>query len=427
MSTRQVSSFSEAEQSAFVASRRPAPTQERVQALQGIEIGIVDDLAAVEGEWRAFEKIADGTAFQTFDWLATWQLHVGAARGTKPAIVMGRDAAGALLFIFALAIERKRGVRCLTWLGSALCDYNGPLLRSDFAVRVGAGFPVLWRQVLALLRAHRDLRFDYVDLSKMLEMVGGQRNPFFTLDVQPNPNGAYVANLGETWDAYYTAKRSGPTRKKERKQLKQLGEHGAVAFVAVHDPAEIEATVETLVAQKSHAFARLGVKNNFARPGHREFYLDLATNPQTRQLVEVSRLDVGTTIAATSLGLRFGDSYYLVLSSYQDSELARFGPGRAHLNELIHHVIDAKMRRFDFTIGDEPYKRDWADGVVRPHDHLKAMTLRGQAMVFAILGVRRAKRLIKQTPALWEAYSRLRAWRGSLAVGKRATPATEAE
>ncbi|MEJ0014019.1 MAG: GNAT family N-acetyltransferase [Bauldia sp.] len=397
---------------AFVPAER-APTE------QSIEIGIVGDLAGVEAEWRALEKIADGTPFQTFDWLATWQRHVGAANGNRPAIVTGRDREGNLLFIFALAIERKLGVRCLTWLGSALCDYNGPLLRQDFAARVGANFPLLWRQILALLRAHPDFRFDYVDLSKMVDAVGGQRNPFFDLDVQPNPNGAYVANLGDNWDAYYAAKRSGPTRKKERKQLKQLGEHGAVAFSTVHEPADIAATVETLMMQKSRSFTRLGVANNFERPGHRAFYLDLVSNPQAQDLIEVSRLDVGATIAATSLGLRFGDGYYLVLSSYQDGELARFGPGRAHLNELIRHTIDAKMRRFDFTIGDEPYKRDWADGVVRPHDHLAAATLRGRAMVAAILGFRAAKRFVKQTPMLWEAYSRLRAWRGARAAGKQ--------
>jgi CelD/BcsL family acetyltransferase involved in cellulose biosynthesis len=177
--------------------------------------------------------------------------------------------------------------------------------------------------------------------------------------------------------------------------------------------------METLIEQKSHAFARLGVADNFARPGHREFYLDLAANPRTQGMIDVSRLDVGATIAATSLGLRFGDSYYLVLSSYQDGELARFGPGRAHLNELLRHAIEQKIRRFDFTIGDEPYKRDWADGVVRPHDHLQAVTLRGRAMVGAILGFRGLKRFIKQTPALWAVYSRLRAYRGSLAVARR--------
>ena len=39
-------------------------------------------------------------------------------------------------------------------------------------------------------------------------------------------------------------------------------------------------------------------------------------------------LDVGSTMAATNLGLQFRNSYSLVLSSYHDGELSRFGPGR---------------------------------------------------------------------------------------------------
>ncbi len=386
--------------------------ESRVVAWAGALVSVTDDLAGLETEWRAFEKEADGTAFQTFDWVSKWQRHIGGVGGTRPAIVVGRDAAGAIDFIFPLAIESTGGVRRLTWLGAALCDYNGPMLSRGFTRRIGAAFPPLWRKIVRLLQAEAKFAFDFIDLPKMLSTVGGQPNPFFALDVHPNASGAYVATLGETWDVWYAAVRSGPTRKKERKQLKQLGEHGAVRYVEPAVKADTVATMRTLFEQKSRSFRKLGVRDNFARRGYRDFYLDLTTDPTVSRLVHVSRLDVGETIAAASLGLRFGDQYYLVLSSYQDGELSRFGPGRAHLNELLHHAIDAGMRRFDFTIGDEPYKRDYSDVVVRPHDHLAGVTLRGKAVVGAYLAFRAAKRLIKQTPALWSLYSRLRSLRG---------------
>lgn len=380
----------------------------------GIILSVASDLREVEADWRAFEQRADGTVFQTFDWLAKWQQHIGAPARVVPAIVVGRDAGGAILFLLPLAVERGRGGRRMTWLGAALCDYNGPLLAPEFSQRVGAGqFPALWRAILGVLRGAR-FRFDFVDLPKMLENVGEQRNPFIDLEVHPNPSGAYVASLGEDWDAYYAAKRSGPTRKKERKQLKLLGEHGAVGFVDVVGREAIVASMETLIEQKMRSFARMGVKNNFARVGYREFYLDLTTDPATSDLVHVSRLDVGNTIAAASLGLRREGNYYLVLSSYEDGELARFGPGRAHLNELLRYAIGKRFKTFDFTIGDEPYKRDYADIVLRPFDHLAAATIRGQAVVAAMGIFRDTKRFIKQTPALWRAYSKLRALKGSL-------------
>jgi CelD/BcsL family acetyltransferase involved in cellulose biosynthesis len=158
--------------------------------------------------------------------------------------------------------------------------------------------------------------------------------------------------------------------------------------------------------QKSKAFTRMGVEDLFARPGYRAFWTDVATT--LRGIIHVSRLDVGSTIAATSLGLTHRGCYYLVLSSYHDGEVMRFGPGRAHLHELLRHAIEHGIRDFDFTIGDESYKRDWADIEVRLYDHLQAATLRGAVVVAMIGAFRRTKRLIKTTPALWRAYSKAR-------------------
>jgi CelD/BcsL family acetyltransferase involved in cellulose biosynthesis len=92
------------------------------------------------------------------------------------------------------------------------------------------------------------------------------------------------------------------------------------------------------------------------RPGHREFFLDLAGNPKTRHLVHVSRIEIGDICAATNFGIVFGDCYYHVLASYVDSEVAHYGPGALHLRELLAYAIKRGLKCFDFTIGDEQYK-----------------------------------------------------------------------
>jgi CelD/BcsL family acetyltransferase involved in cellulose biosynthesis len=388
----------------------PPPVAAR-SAPGGRRLELYDDLAAVAPLWQAFERDADCTVFQDYNWLAAWQRHIGTRLGTQPAIVLMRDASARLSCILQLAVERKRITRRLTWLGSDLCDYNAPLLAPDFERSVPAGeFAALWREIAALVREAPRLRFDLVDLQKMPERVGGQRNPFLDLPVIAHPSGAYIATLGEDWEAYYAAKRSSATRKRERRQLKHLAEHGEVRFVDVEDRDDIARTLDTMLAQKSRAFARMGVKNIFAQPGYREFYLDLATDMNVRALTHISRLDVGALPAAANLGLRFRNSYYLVLSSYHDGEIARFGPGRAHLHELMRHAIEQGFERFDFTVGDEPYKRDWSDTELKLVDYLEPATLRGSLAAARTLAYRRAKRVIKQTPLLWSLFSRARAY-----------------
>jgi len=354
----------------------------------GISLSVYHDLSEIGAEWRAFERQADHTVFQSFDWLAHWQRHVGAQRGTVPAIVVGRDADGELLFILQLAIEKSSAARRLTWLGSELCDYNAPLIGQRFSARVSAErFLLVWREAVALLQSDPRFRFDLIDLEKMPDSTGH-------------------------WDEFYAAKRSPATRKRERRQLRALAEQGKVCFVEVEDSDERTRALATLLEQKSRVLARMGVANPFLSPGHREFYLAAAGDPALRDLVHVSRLDVGHETAAASVGLKFRNCYYLILSSYDAGKLARFGPGRAHLHELLRHAIAQEFDRFDFTVGDEPYKRDWSDSELKLHDHLAAVTLRGALVAAVTVPFRRAKRAIKQSPGLWQAFCRARALAG---------------
>jgi CelD/BcsL family acetyltransferase involved in cellulose biosynthesis len=112
--------------------------------------------------------------------------------------------------------------------------------------------------------------------------------------------------------------------------------------------------------------------------------------------------------------LKFRGCYYLILSSYDDGDVSRLGPGRAHLHELLRYAIDNGLQQFDFTVGDEPYKRDWSDTELRLYDHVAAVTLRGSLTTAMTTAFRRTKRVIKQSPALWRAFSKARALAGAL-------------
>jgi CelD/BcsL family acetyltransferase involved in cellulose biosynthesis len=375
-----------------------------------IELSLHRDMAAAEQEWRAFEQVADCTPFQTFAWLAAWDRHVGQADGVRPAIVIGRSG-GEIAFLFPLAVEPGRLARRLTFLGQELCDYNAPLLAPGFADTLDADqLAALWRRVRDLLQADTLLRHDTVELTKMPDRVGAQENPFMRLAVTLNPSGAYQASLGPDWEKFYSAKRSSATRRRDRTKVKRLSEMGEVRFITP-DPAAAAQTLDTLIQQKSRAFARMGVPDLFARRGHVAFFHEIAAS---RDFVHISRLDVGATRAAVNLGLTFRDCYYHILASYDDGEVSRFGPGAAHLRELLHYAIDRGLSRFDFTIGDEPYKRDWCDAEQKLYDHISAATWRGQPSALLSIARRRIKRQIKHNASLWNAVVRVRAALGLL-------------
>jgi len=392
-------------------ARRPAATTDQRAK---IALSVHDDLTAVEHDWRKLEATADCTPFQSFDWLSAWHRHIGQLAGVRPAIVTGKRGDD-ILFLLPLAVERRTLTRWLTFLGQELCDYNAPLLAPEFARLVGAGgFAALWAEIHALIQAAPALRHDTISLTKMPETIGTQANPMLGLDVQLHPSGAYETELGSDWEQFYAAKRSSATRRRDRTKLKRLGELGEVRFVSPDTIDETARTLDTLVVQKAKSFGRMGVANMFARPGYAAFFHELAAAPQMRALVHLSRLDVGGTWAAINLGLTFRGCYYHVLASYDDGETSRFGPGAAHLRELLKYAIERGLKRFDFTIGDEPYKRDWCETEQKLYDHSAAATLRGLPVTAVALVWRRTKRLIKRSAPLWNVAVRVRAAIASL-------------
>lgn len=388
-----------------------------------IALSVHEDMTAIATEWRAFQRIADGTVFQTHEWLSVWQRVIGVPHDTRAAIVTGRDPAGRMLFLVPLATQRARFGRELVWLGSDLCDYNGPLLAPGFAASLDAeGFMSLWKRIDLEIRKSPRLDYDVARLEKMSATVGEQANPMLFLPTSPHPSGAWVTRLGPSWNEFYGTKRSSETRQRDRSKRKRLGALGEVRFVEAEDQGAVLRALGTLMRQKSGSFARMGAVNIFEKPGYAEFYKALATEPDSSGIVHVSQLKVGDEPAAVNVGLTFRGRYYHLLASHTDDQkMARFGPGATHLHEILRHAIDRGFDCFDFTIGDEKYKTDWCDDRLVLHDHVRARTARGAAAALFVKGRARLKRKIKQTPVLWEAFRKARAM--AARVASRGKPA----
>jgi CelD/BcsL family acetyltransferase involved in cellulose biosynthesis len=374
-----------------------------------LTLSIHKSLAAAESEWRRFEQVAECTPFQTFEWLSLWQRHVGLREDVKPVIAVGHFADGNIAFIMPLAVERQRLARRLCWLGQELCDYNAPLLARGFSQRVTKDrFVAIWQELRERMQADPALRHDWIEFEKMPQTVGVQINPFTSLGLMPNADSAHITQLGDNWETFYRAVRSSATRRRDRAKRRHMSEFGEVRFATAIEPEDVRKTLDVLWEQKKLIFARKGISDIFSRPGYREFIADFASNPNTRHLAHVSRLEVGTTCAAANFAIVFGPCYYHVLSSYCDGRLTRYGPGTLHLRDLLAYAIDRGLRLFDFTIGDEQYKLEWSDLRSKLYDYTTAATWRGFPVSFLSIARRRVKRFIKQTPLVWQLVCRVR-------------------
>ena len=284
------------------------------------------------------------------------------------------------LFILPLAVM-PGAVRRLTWLGSDLCDYNGPLLAKAFASQLsGPSVSGAVARDLPAAAGRPAHRHDLVELTKMPERVGEQANPLLALAAGLNPSNAYVADLFGTWNEFYETKRSSATRRRDRTKLKRLGEIGEVRFVTPQDRGEIERTIDVLMraegARRSRAWASPTCSRG--RAGANSSPRSPPTSACAVSSMSAGSMS-GSIWSAINLGLMFRDTYYHVLASYDDGETSRFGPGAAHLRDLLRYSIERGLKHFDFTIGDERYKREWSDHTIMLYDHVAAASVRGWA------------------------------------------------
>ncbi|HEY5364596.1 MAG TPA: GNAT family N-acetyltransferase [Aestuariivirga sp.] len=379
-----------------------------------LTLTIYDDLEQVKPLWQAFEQTALLTPFQTTAWAYQWYRHIGTIEMVKPVVVVAEDKLG-VLFIMALQIE-SGVLRKLSFLGSDLNDFNCPLFAADYAARAaGIEMRDVWHQIVKLIDGQQGLQHDYERLEKMPDQICGLANPMLSLNVSLTPSHAYrTAMLGD-WETFYASRRDGNARYKDRANRKKLEKLGAVTLVSPEEPTEIRTLIDTLIKMKSARFEQKGVSNFLTKPGYADFYRAMAA--EERGLVHVSQLNVGQNVTAANFALMFRGGYYYVLNSFALGETDRLGPGKIHMRELMKTFIEKGYTAFDFTIGDEPYKLEWCESKSPLYDHMDAATMKGRAALAYWSAFQSTKRYIKQTPALWNAYSKLRGAFGARKAG----------
>ena len=390
--------------------------ESRSEALPGARIAVYSDLAVVETLWRNFERRAVCSVFQNIDYLRAWHRHIGMRLQMRPAIVVIEQ--NEVQAILPLAIYGRGSLCRLSWLGQDLSDYIAPLFSPEFARIEHSRFRALWHEIGNLLQSDRRFRHHWVELRKMPSRVEVHANPLAALNAIHHPSPSHVATLTDDWETYYREHRSAKARKQDRSKLTRLSELGDVRLYEPTEPTDIVRTLNTLLAQKADALQRKGIADLFERPGYCEFFLELAGNPRLRDIFHLSALAVGPTLAAVNLGMEYKGRYSLFLVSY-DRSFARHSPGVIHLNKLLQRAIGRRLKEFDFLVGEQRLKLEWADGEIELYDHIAASTIPGIVPALLARVFTHAKRVVKQTPWLWRAFQHLRAAAGMLRRGRK--------
>ena len=156
----------------------------------------------------------------------------------------------------------------------------------------------------------------------------------------------------ESFRAHVRARSPFPFNVSKRKIRKLEREFGGVTF-AFHDPDA--AVLERCLAWKSEQYRRTGLWDLFASERNRALFHEL----NRRGLLTTTALRAGDSLLGVHLGVLHQGRFYSWLPSY-DPDFHKFSPGTLLFDYLLEQSYQRKHEIFDFLIGDEAYKWNYA-------------------------------------------------------------------
>lgn len=341
---------------------------------EAFTVEVSSDIYAVQAQWEALEN--EGTPFQTRRWLIPFYRIVAPKFGATPLFVTVRDKETKRAVVFIpLWLRRWRGVKTIEFPDLNTSDYNSALVASDLNLTAGD----LRSLKTEIGRALPDA--DIVRLDKVPATIFGRDNPMSHLSgMQQMQLHGWLLKLPSNRAIYDADILSRKVRKEHNRKRRRLNEQvGDFALIDAATPADAEEIFEALRAQRR---ARFGRKNILEDPCFLSFYRAVIFG-QADHFVSLSALRAGEKIQASLLALRHRGAYVLLMHSFEPT-LEAISPGIVAIDEMVSHRIQAGDQYFDFTVGNEDYKRQFGVHEVALVSGLYPMSLLGRAYAAAL-------------------------------------------
>ncbi len=383
------------ERTVAVARSGFSPREARLAGVSALTLAVHSDIFAIQQAWQGFETRAMGTLYQNFIWCRAWLETSGAELGATPMIVTARDAAGQLRFLLPLQIRRRQGMRVLEWLGFPHHNYGYGLYDAAFLAGAGEWFEAHWASVVEAVG-----KVDAIALTQMPDTLFGRPNPMAPIFNIRGANLSFSLHLQPDFEIVYNTKFSSERRRTARKNEAHLAKTGEIEFGLPVGKDRTHEVIDVMFRQQEQRLAEMGVHGVFG-PSERRFIHRIAElQDEDHPILAPYYLSSGGEILSVMLGGIHANGYWALISSLAAGPRRRYSPGDLALRRTIAACGKAGLAFFDFSAGDAPYKRHWADETLELYHTLQACSLKGLVWSSAMSLLYLAKRVIKRNPAL---------------------------
>lgn len=356
------------------------------------------DFASVEAIWRAFERDADFTPYQQFDFLERWHRHIGVNEDVTPLVALAFDAQDNPLCLLPLGKFSRGPFSVGCFLAGKHANYNfglwrrGETFSREFIAQLFAALAEAEPSLVALELHNQPYAWHGVD------------NPLHAFPHQPSPSAGYRLKLGESGEAVLLRQLTSSYRGRIRGKEKKLAKLPGYRYFIAASAEEITRCMDAFFAQKRDYMAALKIPNPFDEPEVEAFLRDAASS----HVLEIHALECESEVLALYAAVTDGRRLSTMISSYTASENSRWSPGIITLSHAVANAADRDFEVMDLGVGDAEYKRVYCDESETLFDSFIPLSSKGQAIVQILRAQGGLKRFVKATPALWKAAKTVR-------------------
>ncbi len=332
-------------------------------------------------------------------WISAW------AGETDPDLVVAMlSAEGRPQMALALEIIRSGPFRVARFPGGRHANGNFPLFTASANVPPAA----IGAMVAAIAKTRPDI--DLLSLERLAGTIDGVTNPLLALPHAPSPNLALAVDLDGGFEALLGRSSGKRKRKKHRSQTRKFEAAGGFRLITAATPEDCDRLLSEFFAMKRDRFAKMGVADVFAEPSVKAFFRRLfveALGAERPDFV-LDALEVDGRLRAVTGSSRCGKRLICEFGAIREDDLAGASPGDFLFFENIQRACNDGCSVYDFSVGDEPYKRLWCDIETRQFDVLVPLTAKGRLLALARRTTNRAKTWVKSNRTLWALVKKLR-------------------
>lgn len=310
-------------------------------------------------EFAELYELSDSSAFQNPLWLKAFERYVAHFKRLSPFTLTIREAeSNRLVLVMPLLVRRLGPVRIVEYANLGLVDFVCAVFDPDHWQAL-LDLPDLDDQIKSCLG-----RYDILWIKHVRGSDAYLKDLFPGCSMQTANFSSYYTELTEDYADWRQKKLSSNRRShinRNRNRLKKLGD---LDFSILTEASEIADAFAFLKRIRGERFADDQGTDYLQDDAAFDFYLSLAQDEAKSGFAVTARLMLDDDIVGVVFGLLDREHYYYLLPAADYEKFGRYSPGQVLVDSLIEAMAERGVTLFDFSVGDEDYKRSFGTKVM---------------------------------------------------------------